>query len=355
MSAEDLFDEFIGEKKEKKSEKKVEPKTSSVKPTEPTPIPTEESKQLDFGGEIPLESKPSPFDKDAGITPKPEVNDFFQEATAPTPTSQEVQKPTVEEVSPPRRPTVETKKQFDFAEATGTGKEVYMIYGLKGEGKTVLSMSFPGKIAVLSFDRKSLAIKQQQYKNDERIKVYDAIRYLDSADPEMYLQSSEESFRFLNQLLDHIAQQFKPDWIVIDGSEILQRLCEMTMRYRNNIMPFQGISNRNLWKERRLYIAQIHNKSIRIANKGLIYTTYVDKQEVVKDGEFVTKQDVPRWIDVIMTETDCVIKVDSEQDKTGGRKFFATVESSKTSIKTGQKKDITGTGITAFIKEGEKK
>jgi len=184
----------------------------------------------------------------------------------------------------------------------------------------------------------------------ERVKVYDAIRYMDSASAEMHLEGSERSFRYLNILLDHIKDNWDPDWIALDGSEILQQMCEMTMRYRNNLMPFQGIANRNLWKERRMYIRQIHHKALGVAKKGLIYTCYTDKDEVVKDGEFVTKKDVPRWVDVIMYETDCVIKVETSREKTGQR-FFATVESSKASLPTGVRKDVTDVGLKAFFEK----
>lgn len=100
-----------------------------------------------------------------------------------------------------------------------------------------------------------------------------------------------------------------------------------------------------------MYIRQIHHKALKTAKKGLIYTCYTDKDEIVKDGEFVTKKDVPRWVDCIMYETDCVVKVEANRDKTGQR-FHATVESSKARLPTGVRKDVTDVGIKAFFEEG---
>ena len=232
-------------------------------------------------------------------------------------------------------PTAMLKEdEFDFAEVEEpTPKEVYLIYGHKGHGKTYLAMTFPGTIVILSFDRKSALVKAQHFRGQKRIKVFDVVKYLDYSTPERWLETAEKTFRYLNALLDYIAEKIQPDWIVIDGAEIFQQICEMTMRYRNNLMPFQGVKNLNLWKERRLYIRQIHNKALSIAKKGLIYTTYVDKDEIVIDGELVAKKDVPRWIDAIMYETDTVIRVRSiaadGAEGLGGRKFIAIVESSK--------------------------
>jgi len=246
----------------------------------------------------------------------------------------------------------QTEEEFVIEEvAEPAPKEVILIYGHKGHGKTYLAMSFPGTKVVLSFDRKSAMVKYKDYKGDKRIHVYDVVRYMDYSTSQKFLESADKTFRYLNVLLDHISQN-PPDWIVIDGSEIFQQICEMTMRYRNNLMPFQGIANLNLWKERRLYIRQIHNKCLSIARRGIIYTTYVDKDEIVVDGEIIARKDVPKWIDAIMYETDTVIRVIavSTDAEGGGKKFIATVESSKGSLPTGLRADITDAGYSALIK-----
>jgi len=343
MSVEDIFTEFVEEKaEEEKAEEKPEEKPEE-EPVEVEVKPTEEKPPEEAKEEAPEEFFEEPTEEAKEVKEAP-AEEFFGEAVekpaeeAPAPTPRPAPKPAVEE-------------KFDLSEAKGTGKIVFMIYGLKGHGKTDLAFSFPGKVACLSFDRKSLPIKVNRYKNDERIKVYDAIMYMNKDSAENYLESCDKTFRYTNALLDHIAKNFEPDWVVIDGSDILSRICEMTMRYRNNLMPFQGIANRNLWKERNLYIDQIHNKSTKIARRGVIYTAYTDAHEIVKEGEFIIKEDIPKWVGDIMTETDVVIKVESVRDKSGGQTFFATVESSKNKrIPTGKREDVTNVGVKALVR-----
>jgi len=238
-------------------------------------------------------------------------------------------------------------EEFDFSEETELGKEVHMIYGHKGHGKTTIAMSYPGKVAVLSFDRKSTAIKYLYPDRQHEIKVWNAIKYMDYSSPESELASAEKTFRYLIQLIDKVIRQWEPDWVVIDGSEILSQICELVMRYRNGLMPFQGIANFNLWKERKMYLRQIHNLALDIARKGIIYTAYCDKDEVIEDGEVRTRRDIPKWLDILIYETDVVIKALAEVEKGSGTRFYAIVESSKVPyIKSGIQVDITGR--TAF-------
>ena len=352
MSFDDLFAEF---EEEEKPKEKPEEKPEQKPEAKPEEKPAEQPKEAPKEEQKPAEEQPAKeAEQKTTEEVTEEVESFFEESAPEEQPSEPAQPAQPEAPAPaPKPPEGSRKAEFDFEEAKGTGKIVVMDYGLKGHGKTYFAFSFPGKIVCLSFDRKSLAVKQQCFNGDDRIKVFDAIKYLDQTTPERYLESAELTFRYVNWLLDK-AKELKPDWIVIDGSEIFQRICEMTMRYRNNLMPFQGIANRNLWKERRMYISQVHNKALSIARRGVIYTTYTDKDEIVKDGELVAKTDVPRWIDAIMYETDVVVRVYIEQGRDGSRRFIGLVESSKTNLlPTGKKADITGVGVKALIeKEG---
>jgi len=312
---EDIFDLVFGKKKVEE------------KPSQPSPSP-------------PLTSPPSP------MTPSPappEVKPEGEKVEITSVTTGEEKK-----VLPSPAPSpVFSSEEFDLSEDKGMGKVVIVIYGLKGNGKTYAAMTLPGTVDVISFDRKALMVKN--ILNKPGIRVFDGIRYMDWENTEKVTESAERTYAYLNKLLDEIAKN-PPDWIVIDGSEIFQTICEYVMRYRNNILPFQGIANLNLWKERRLYIRQIHQRCVRIAKRGLVYTTYVDKDEIVEDGEIKTKKDVPRWIDAILYETDIVIKVEGRQQPSG-RQFIAEVESSKypNLFRTGARLDITNKGLSVFL------
>jgi hypothetical protein len=244
----------------------------------------------------------------------------------------------------PEKVVNKSKSEFDFSQAKSQSGETYTIYGHKGHGKTFLAYSFPGDISVLSFDRKGVPVKDLAYGGTDRIKVFDAVRYHDMSSPEAWLESSDRTFRYINSLLDHIKENENPDWIVLDGLEIYNQIAEMTMRYRNNLLPYQGVANMNLWKERRLYIRQLHYKALAIARRGIIYTTYVDKEKIIVDGDVQTLSDIPKWIDVVLQETDTVLKIERKDDK-NGVKYWVKVESSKTRIPTSHIVDCTGKGI----------
>ncbi|RLC34375.1 MAG: hypothetical protein DRZ76_02780 [Candidatus Nealsonbacteria bacterium] len=232
--------------------------------------------------------------------------------------------------------------EFQFKTAEPTDKVVITVYGEKGDGKTTFALSFPGKIAVLSFDNKTTNVWKYVYKTDPRIKVYNVTEYLEE-DPQKYIQSSEWTYEYINFVLDEIKKVEKPDWIIIDGLEILAKIAEMVMRGRNGLTPFQGVVNRNIWKERRLYIRNIHRKALDASKRGVIYTTYTDRDEIIQEGETVSKVVVPKWTDVVLWETDIVVHIYTKQED-DGKKFYMCVSSSKIGnmFETGKIVDITG-------------
>ena len=192
-------------------------------------------------------------------------------------------------------------------------------------------------------DGKSISIKKHQYGNDNRIHVYDGRAKLDETSAEAWLRTSEQSFLYIDELLDNLnnGKLPKPDWILIDGQQEYTSIAEMTMRYRNNLQPYQGIGNMNIWKERRQYLRQLHYKALRAAKRGIIYTVYVQQDTEIKDGVVTKQRDKPKWLDVIETESDIVLKVDTEKDgdKT---KYLVSIDSSKTrkSLNNKQRFDV---------------
>lgn len=245
---------------------------------------------------------------------------------------------------------LESIRTSELVEDVGQSKEVWCIYGEKGDGKTTLALGFPGTIAALSFDRKTVLIKNNLYNKDKRIKVFDCIKFLDE-EPSEYTRTARLTYEYVVHVLDTLKQNYagKIDWILVDGTEILTKIAEQTMRFNNEIGPFQGIKNMNVWKERNLMIRRVYKKAMDCVNCGVIFTTYCDKDEIIEDGTVVAKKDIPKWVDVILWESDVVVKSYSKFEKDLGKRFYMQVDSSKipSKIKTGTVKDVTGKGIFA--------
>jgi hypothetical protein len=272
-----------------------------------------------------------------------------EEVTSPEPVrEQEVKeevKPVVKTEEPKAQEVKERKAEVKLPideETDVPVKTVWLIFGEKGTGKTVTALSFPGHVLVLSFDRKSNIIKHTFYGGDSRIRVFDVVKLMDYTTPEKMLESSERTYEAVIELLDAYPKVYgNPDWVVIDAAQVMQQICEWTMRKRHNIGPFDGISNLNLWKERRAYMRNIHNKALNIARKGVIYTTYVEKDRLVISGEVVHEKDVPAWIDILIYETDYVLQTMYDPLK---KAFEVKVVTSKNDklLPSGQIYNVTG-------------
>lgn len=226
---------------------------------------------------------------------------------------------------------------FDFSEEELTDKLVYTIYGEKGSGKSTSSLSFDGKIVCLSFDHKSITIKDEFFK-ERKIKVFDGVRYYEKS-PKTQTKSAYKTFHYLQDLLNKfVNSENKPDWIVIDGLEVLNVICEMAMRYDRQYKPYQGISNLNDWKYRNDMLNQLHLLSVKGSNKGVIYTTYTKIQETMEDGVVIEKKEIPKWFGNVLMETDIVLKTVVSSDNKGNPTYKVWVNSSKRNeiLKTGK-------------------
>jgi hypothetical protein len=181
----------------------------------------------------------------------------------------------------------------------------------------------------------------------ERIHVFDLMKYVDYTDTEKYGRAMNIVFEEAVKLL----QNHEPvDWVMIDGMDVLVRIAEMVMRWKYGLTMTEGIKNRNVWKYRRFVLKQVHNVALSLCRKGVIYTTYVDKDETVKDGQLIDAKDakdVPKWLDIMMMETDHVFRVDVK-----GEKYILVLESGK-GIASQRKWDITGPLVIGVVKEFE--
>ncbi|MEM5866367.1 MAG: hypothetical protein QXG39_00405 [Candidatus Aenigmatarchaeota archaeon] len=241
--------------------------------------------------------------------------------------------------------TVADFSQFKLEEAELPTKLVITIYGDKGDGKTTFAEGIGGKIVVLSFDRKSTAPKINYHNNDSNIRIFDAVKYWDR-DASKVLDSSEKTYQYVCFILDELKKRGEiPDWIIVDGIEIFQKIAEFIMRKRHGLLPYQGIANMNVWKERNSIIDDLHQRCFSLAKKGVIYTTYSDFSEIVEEGSVVTREKVPRYLDTVMWETDIVLYIEKQFDsKSKTARFMLRCDSSKFDnvIKTGTWIDITG-------------
>lgn len=204
-------------------------------------------------------------------------------------------------------------------------KIVVTIYGRKGTGKTALAMSFPGELCVLSFDRKATPVKHWFYGGDKRIHVFDVVKYMDYSDDKAIVESAARTLRYVYRVLEHCERKVKPHWIVFDGTEIYHQIIEWAVKHRLGLSAFKGMQWEG-WKLRKAIMRDLHNRALNIARCGVIYTTFVDKDRLIVDGEVVNEKEVPKWVDIILYETDILLKTDYDPS---ARKFEVYVESSK--------------------------
>lgn len=241
------------------------------------------------------------------------------------------------------------KHNFKFEEAINENKIVVTIWGEKGSGKSSTALGLSGLKCALSFDYKTQTIKENFYKNDDSVKVYDAVAYF-TKDLDFYLESSEVTLDYVMFLLDNI-KKMNPDWVIIDGLEIVTNVAEMVMRKRHGLRPYQGIANMSVWRERRQILDAIHRKAMGCVKKGVVYTTYFEDKKVIEDGAIITSRQVPKWVDTVLYVTDVILHVETEVKK-GEPKTYVKVNSSKVPgfLKTGEIIDITGKKLSDITK-----
>ena len=118
------------------------------------------------------------------------------------------------------------------------------------------------------------------------------------------------------------------------------------MRAKNNMALFSGVEW-TYWKERKMYLKQVHRAALAACKRGLVYTTYFDKESIYDHGQIIKSKDVPKWVGIQEEETDVTLRATYEPDKLNKPHFYISVENSKSkSFKTGAKVEITDRGLT---------
>ena len=196
-----------------------------------------------------------------------------------------------------------------------------------------------GNKLVVSYDGKAERIWVYFFNSTPEIKIINGIELYDRT-PERMVPTSIENYKYIVSQIVESAGEF--DWVIHDGLDTLAELVEMGMRAEFKLKPFQGFAEKSYWKYRRVLLSNMHRKSIESARKGVIYNTYLTQiDEEIIDGEVVRRKTVPRWFDVVETETDVLFKTDIRKIKDETRFFVNVVTSKIPKWLTGAELDVT--------------
>ena len=192
-------------------------------------------------------------------------------------------------------------------------KPIFFFYGGKGVGKTTAALLTPGTIDCISYDGMSMDIKLQMVKldpaNEERIRVFDIgiIELL-----------QEDEITNADAILDHgvrgydytkaIVSESTADWIVFDGVDYLINYAEMKMRKENNILPYEGFKNLNLWKHRNQLLRSILTLASQKAGCGVILVGWEQIDQYDEEGKTKSVK-APKWTDILKTASSIVTHI----------------------------------------------
>jgi len=237
---------------------------------------------------------------------------------------------------------VKTEQTYDFSglddwmEETGVGKSVWCIAGYKGAGKTATVLDFQqvydGDMLCFSYDGKTQKIKNLRHKGNDKIHVYD-IRRLFNRGPDERLESGAKAVDMIMGKLSQYEDD-ELDWVFHDYIDLLPLLTEMKARKKCGKTATQPLSKYDtMWKDRKAFLEDIHQTSLRKSKYGVFYTGYVIRDDIIVDGTTVTTGTRrPKWAGIIEAETDIVVLLDVEETllKDGTEHHrFAFIDSSK--------------------------
>jgi len=234
-----------------------------------------------------------------------------------------------------------TETNFKMVEETGQSKSVYTITGAKGTGKTTLAFRFNGPKYCISFDNKSLRIKQNLYQDNQSIHIYNGLGHYIRTKEKM-TETAKTTHGYLTWLMGQIKAIGDCDWIIFDNLERLHEICEMCMRHDYGLDPFQGFGNQSYWKLRRVYLTRLHHLAVDTAKKGVIYTVFSRVDDItIQEGQIIERKEVPKYVDVVEEDTDTLFQTKISNSK-DGTKFLAFVVTSKIpKFKTGSILNVT--------------
>lgn len=238
-------------------------------------------------------------------------------------------------------------------------KPIFFIYGGKGVGKTTAALTTPGTIDCISYDGMSMDIKLQLVKqnpeNEDRIRIFDiGVIELLKADDSISTtgETSTQAGVSDDPILKHgvmgykytemILQESTADWIIFDGVDYLVNYAEMKMRMEEQIAPYEGFKNLNLWKKRNQLLRSILTLASQKAGCGVILIGWEEISQYDEEGKTKNVK-APRWTDIFKTSSAIVVHISqynipSQQTHV----HYAFIDSSKNEelFKTAERIDI---------------
>ena len=259
----------------------------------------------------------------------------------------------VKEIQQKEDPT--TSFSYEDAILSPQSKDIIVIYGNKGEGKTTTAYGLitPGSnVKVLSFDANSILPLELDYIKERELTVeaLDSLRPYDRSTAEDMLRTSKNVCDWNMFLLDVIKKKDNTDWIVVDGIERYTEIGENAGRFELKIDKYQGTANMNLWKIRNMHVDNLFDKCVEVAKVGIIFIMYPKTDTtIVRMGQVVESEKVPKWVSKVAVESQIVIRSVREMNKDKAH-YFAIIESSKKEKKYPPGKyDVTGTTLYNLI------
>ncbi len=237
-------------------------------------------------------------------------------------------------------------------------KPIFFFYGGKGVGKTTAALSTPGTIDCISYDGMSMDIKLQFVKenpdNEERIRVFD-IGVIELLKAEDNLPQSGDATGVANDpILKHgvmgynytemIIRESNADWIIFDGVDYLVNYAEMKMRMEEQLGPYEGFKNLNLWKKRNQFLRSILTLATQKAKCGIILVGWEEISQYDEEGKTKSVK-APRWADIFKTASSIVVHISQYNVPSQQLHLhYAFIDTSKNEelFKTAERIDISG-------------
>ena len=243
------------------------------------------------------------------------------------------------------------EKDYDEPTEQPRGPIIITNHGRKGKGKTAASISSlyaikgkgskKKKLLLIELDKKAKPIKRNLFKNDPRIMIEDASKYMKFRPAAAYLEACDKTIQYIFFLLNKYKDRKDIGVVIIDALEVFLRDTEGRIRHIGN-RPLTGGVNWELWNIRLLDIQEILNICKNMASHYIFFNTKTRTARVKDDNDQETEIEVIKWHSAIEDETDNVFKCTTMRDAEGELHFMIHAETCKEEIQTGAYLDVTG-------------